>query len=119
MTIIHYLLPAGSFSAFHRVHSDELWHHAGGDPLELHVIEPSGAHESHRLGVPGGPAIPHVVVPAGAWQAARPLGTRHALVSCTVAPGFDFGDFEMTAEAELLAVRPDLGRLFRALCRSG
>ncbi|HET8725697.1 MAG TPA: cupin domain-containing protein [Anaeromyxobacteraceae bacterium] len=118
LTVIHYLLPAGAFSAFHRVHSDEVWQHAGGDPLELHVIDPTGAYEVHRIGVAApGSGVPHVVVPAGHWQAARPTGLRHALASCTVAPGFEFQDFEMARPDALEALRPDLARLIRSLCR--
>jgi predicted cupin superfamily sugar epimerase len=115
MTLIHYLLPSGSFSAFHRVHADEVWQHAGGDPLELHVIDPGGAHEVHRLGKGG---LPHAVVPAGWWQAARVRGERYALLGCTVAPGFDFADFEMARAEELLRIRPDLRAVVGSLCRA-
>jgi predicted cupin superfamily sugar epimerase len=118
LTVIRYLLPAGSFSGFHRVHSDEVWQHSGGDPLELHVIDPSGAHTIHRLGSGGGADVsPHVVVPAGHWQAARPVSGRHVLATCTVAPGFDFADFEMARVEDLLLLRPDLAAIIRALCR--
>jgi hypothetical protein len=118
LTVIHYLLPDGSFSAFHRVHSDEVWHHAGGGPLEIHVIDAAGAHEVHRVGRAGtGVAVPHVVVPAGSWQAARPVGGHHVLASCSVSPGFDFADFEMACEADLLRLRPDLAGIIRELCR--
>ncbi len=120
LTVIHYLLPAGAFSAFHRVHADEAWHHAGGDALELHVLSPEGEHVVHLLGPSGHPgAAPHAVVSAGAWQAARPLGGRHVLASCTVAPGFHFDDFEMARVEDLLALRPDLEPLLRALCQPG
>jgi hypothetical protein len=61
--------------------------------------------------------VPHVVVPAGHWQAARPLGSRHALASCSVAPGFHFDDFEMARHEELVLLRPDLASLIRSLCR--
>ncbi len=118
LTVIDYLLPSGAFSAFHRVHADEVWHHAGGDPVEIHVLTPSGAHEMHRVGGSGtAVAIHHVVVPAGHWQAARSMGRRHALVNCTVGPGFDFADFEMAREEDLLRLRPDLASLIRGLCR--
>jgi hypothetical protein len=94
LTLIHFLLPAGGFSGFHRVSSDEAWHHVGGDPVELHLLGPDGAHRVVRLdaALPDG-AQDHAVVPAGAWQAARPSGDRagYSLVSCAVAPGFEFG----------------------------
>ena len=118
LTVIHYLLPAGAFSAFHRVHSDEVWQHVGGGPLEIHVVDPSGAHEVQRVGREGtGVVVPHVVVPAGSWQAARPAGRHHVLACCMVAPGFEFADFEMAREADLVRLRPDLARVFRELCR--
>ncbi len=96
-TAIYYLLPAGAASARHRVASDEAWHHYRGDPLELTVEHPGGRTERLVLGpdVLAGQR-PQAVVPAGAWQAARPLGTRYALCGCTVAPGFDFADFELS-----------------------
>lgn len=95
-TAIYYLLPAGARSARHRVASDEAWHHYAGDPLELTVEHLDGRREVLVLGpeVAAGQR-PQAVVPAGAWQAARPLGDRFALCGCTVAPGFDFADFEL------------------------
>jgi predicted cupin superfamily sugar epimerase len=60
-TSIYFLLPATSFSAFHRIHSDELWHFHAGDPLELHLLHPDGRHEV----LPVGP---------GAFQAVGPRG---------------------------------------------
>jgi predicted cupin superfamily sugar epimerase len=103
MTAIYFLLPAGTVSTLHRVHSDELWVHADGDAVELHVVSPRGRHEVVGLRPAG-----HAVVPAGHWQAARPAGRRYALVTCVVAPGFDFEDFE-------LARREELARSFPAL----
>ena len=118
LTVVHYLLPSGTFSGFHRVQADEVWQFAGGGTLELHVIEPGGAHETFRIGRAGaGGVLPHVVVPAGCWQAARPAGPSHVLVNCTVAPGFDWADFEMAREEDLLRVRPDLASTIRGLCR--
>ncbi len=116
-TVIHFLLPGGAVSAFHRVQSDELWHHAGGDPIDLHILEPSGGYAIHRVGPLGPPGtLSHQVVPAGAWQAARPLGSGHALLTCIVAPGFHFGDFEMADAEVLVRLRPDLADTLRALC---
>ena len=92
-TVIHYLLRQGEHSHWHRVDADEIWcFHAGG-PLELRISS-GETTERHRLAAELSAGKPHVVVPAGMWQAARPLGT-HSLVSCIVAPGFEFSGFEM------------------------
>jgi len=105
-TAIYFLLPAGTFSAFHRVASDEAWHHYDGDPIDLHLIE-DGAYSRVRLGrgLAAGERPQHVVR-AGVWQAAAPVGDRWALCGCTVAPGFDFADFEMPSRAALVALFP-------------
>jgi uncharacterized protein len=117
-TAIYFLLPAGSFSAFHRVRSDEVWHHYGGDPLALHVIGESGERATFRVGgdLASGEE-PQAVVPAGAWQAAEPLGRRFSLCGCTVAPGFDFADFELADRAELAARFPRHRELIERLTR--
>jgi predicted cupin superfamily sugar epimerase len=106
-TGIYYLLPAGTLSALHRVGSDEVWHYYDGDPLELHTLDAAGVHTVTRLGrdLAAGERPQHVV-PAGVWQAARPLGQRFTLCGCTVAPGFDFADFEMPSRAELQPLFP-------------
>jgi predicted cupin superfamily sugar epimerase len=109
LTTIHYLLPAGSFSRWHRVLSDEAWHFAEGAPLELLVCEPGETTVRRALlGPAGAEAGPVEVVPAGCWQAARSLG-GYTLVGCTVGPGFEFADFR------LLADEPDAARRIRAL----
>jgi hypothetical protein len=117
-TAIYFLLPAGTFSAFHRVRSDEVWHHYDGDPVALHVIA-EGAHSVVRLGrdLASGEA-PQAVVPANAWQAAEPIGERFALCGCTVAPGFDFADFELARSKDLAARFPDLAPIVARLTRT-
>jgi len=117
-TAIYFLLPAGTFSAFHRVRSDEVWHHYGGDPLALHVIGGDGALSTFRLGrdLEAGEA-PQAVVLASSWQAAEPLGERSSLCGCTVAPGFDFADFELPSREEMLANLAMHGEWVRALTR--
>ncbi len=118
-TAIYFLLPAGVFSAFHRVASDEVWHHYDGDALELHVIDDAGIHEIVLLGrdLAAGERPQHVV-PAGAWQAAIPRGERFTLCGCTVAPGFDFADFAMPPRAELLSAFPAHADVVTRLTRS-
>ncbi len=116
-TAIYFLLPAGTFSALHRVRSDEVWHHYAGDPVELHTIDEQGTHSVTMLGPLLEAQRPQHVVPAGTWQAAVPLGGRYALCGCTVAPGFDFADFEMPPREALVrahpALRPAIERLTR------
>ena len=97
-TAIYFLLPAGVFSALHRVSSDEVWHHYEGDPLELVLLHDDGRREDVVLG----DGAYQAVVPAGVWQAAAPRGDRYTLCGCTVAPGFDFADFEMPSREVLL-----------------
>jgi hypothetical protein len=118
-TAIYFLLPAGTFSAFHRVASDEVWHHYDGDPLDLHEIDDAGNYTLVALGrdLNKGERPQHVV-PAGKWQAAVPRGDRHTLCGCTVAPGFDFRDFEMPPRAELARLFPKQAELVARLSRS-
>lgn len=97
-TAILFLLNPGEQSQWHRVASDELWIHQHGGPLDLALAGTADDPQEERtvrLGedyVAGD--VPQALVPAGAWQAARPLGAA-VLVTCVVTPGFDFADFEL------------------------
>lgn len=103
LTSIYFLLPAGSVSRWHRVRSDELWHHCEGAPLELWLAQPDTFElRTLRLGPLDGEQAPVHGVPAGAWQAARSTGA-YTLVSCSVGPGFEFADFELLADHPELA----------------
>mgnify|MGYP002381965885 FL=1 len=117
-TAIYFLLPAGVFSALHRVRSDEVWHHYDGDPLELHLLD----EWDHQVVILGRDfekgQVPQQVVRAGVFQAARPLGSRFTLCGCTVAPGFDFADFEMPSREELLAQWPQHEAIIHELTRA-
>lgn len=99
-TAIYFLLAPGEESRWHRVRSTELWLWHSGGPLTLELggsgPDPSDEPEVLTLGpkVAAG-QHPQVVVPADAWQAARPAGHEPVLVSCVVSPGFDFTDFEL------------------------
>ena len=93
-TAILYLRRAGEVSRWHRVDAAELWHWYGGAPLLLEVKHGETRHE-YRLGPDWHEGdYPHAAVPAHAWQSARSLGAW-TLLGCTVAPGFDFGGFEL------------------------
>jgi predicted cupin superfamily sugar epimerase len=99
-TLIHFLLPAGEHSAWHRVRSDEVWlAHTGAVVLELggDGDRPTPGHQvTVGVDVALGQTA-QAVVPAGVWQRTRP-GETDALVSCVVSPGFDFADFELLEE---------------------
>ena len=92
-TAIYFLLKAGEASRWHRVDAAEVWHFYRGAPLELRI-----GRQLYVLGPNVDEAqAPQIVVPPNAWQAARSLGD-YTLVGCTVAPGFDFGHFEIAAD---------------------
>ena len=119
-TAIYFLLPYGSFSAFHRIKSDEVWHFYEGCPLNIHVIHPNGQYECLNLGndLNNGESY-QLVVPANAWFASEPVGEpgTFSLVGCTVSPGFDFSDFELAAAAVLIHQFPLHQQLISRLCR--
>ena len=107
-TAIYFLLPEGTKSKLHRILSDEVWHFYLGDPLTIVQISPKGDVEKIVLGhdVQAGQKVQHVV-PAGFWFGASPnSGSRFSFVGCTVAPGFDFADFEMGTRSSLLQQFP-------------
>jgi len=95
LTCIHFLLRAHEISAWHQVDASEVWHFAAGAPLFLNLSQDGHATEAHRLGpdVLAGER-PHVVVRPGCWQTAKSLGAW-TLVSCIVAPAFEFRGFEL------------------------
>ena len=119
-TAIYFLLTSDTFSALHRIRSDEQWHFYAGSGLTVHVIEPAGEYRAIGLGqdLERGETF-QAVVPAGCWFGAsvdEPGG--FALVGCTVAPGFDFADFEMGDRGELIREYPRHRELIERLTRS-
>jgi predicted cupin superfamily sugar epimerase len=118
-TFIYFLLAEKDFSAFHRVlGSDEIWHLYSGGPLELHTIDDAQRYMKHVLTTDLARGEPALVVPGGRWQAARLApGADWAFCGCTVAPGFDFADFEMPPASELVARFPAHERAIRELTR--
>jgi len=103
-TSIYFLLHKSEISAFHRIKSDELWHFHAGSTLTVHIITPDGEYKALQLGADCTNAISFQgVVPAGCWFGAEVTGSGDfALAGCTVAPGFDFTDFEMAERESLL-----------------
>lgn len=118
-TAIYFLLEQGDFSAFHRIKSDECWHFYEGETLLIHVLQQNGEYVCKRMGrnLKEGEVL-QFVVPDGAWFASEPaVESSFALVGCTVAPGFDFADFEMAKERSLLQLYPKHEALIKRLCR--
>ncbi|MFM0067911.1 cupin domain-containing protein [Paraburkholderia aspalathi] len=106
-TAIYYLLCDGAHSAWHRIKSDEVWHFYAGEPLNVHVLDEAGRLITHTLGnaLTHPDAVFQAVVPAGLWFAAGCADpATFALVGCTVAPGFEFSEFEL-ADVEALKAR--------------
>lgn len=118
-TAIYFLLEEQDFSAFHRLRSDEVWHFYVGVRLVAHVIDEEGRYSEILLGSdPEAGEVPQAVVKAGSWFASRVRdGKSFALVGCTVAPGFDFEDFELGRREELVAKYPQHRELIERLTR--
>lgn len=116
-TGIYFLLPKGNFSAFHKINQDELWHHYDGASLQVHIISEAGIYSTIRLGKdPDQGEMPMGVVPAGAYFAAESDGA-YSLVGCTVAPGFDFEDFDLPDQASLIGRFPEHTELIKRFTR--
>jgi len=117
-TAIYYLLMAGDISALHRIKSDEIWHFYAGMPLTIHVITTEGKHCSLQLGsnIADGESF-QCIVPAGCWFGAETDDDGYSLVGCTVAPGFDFTDFEMGSRETLMQQYPELASIIRRMTR--
>jgi predicted cupin superfamily sugar epimerase len=108
-TAIYFLVTRAQPTTFlHRLKSDELFHLYEGGPLEVLLLRDDGSAEVRRLGLDlAGGERPQLVIPAGTWFAVElAAGASHCLFGCTVAPGFDFADFELAAGPELAARHP-------------
>jgi predicted cupin superfamily sugar epimerase len=116
-TAIYYLLMSGTCAVMHRVASDEIFHFYLGDSVEMLHLYPDGGARTPTLGTDlAAGELPQVIVPRGVWQGARLRpGGRCALMGTTVAPGFQFDDFEFGSRAELIAAFPDHADLISAL----
>lgn len=99
-TAVYFLLHPGEHSRWHLVRSDEMWLWHSGGPLELRLggkgPRPSAPGDALLLGADlAAGQRPQALVPGGTWQSATPASQSAVLVSCVVAPGFDFEDFRL------------------------
>lgn len=120
-TAIYYLLTddPDSFSALHRLPTDEIYHFYLGDPVELFLLRADGGSDRIVLGpdLARGERV-QFVVPRGVWQGSRVIaGGRYALLGTTMAPGFEFVDFEAGDAGRLAARHPGRAEVIRALTR--
>lgn len=116
-TSIYYLLENKDFSGFHRIASDEIWYFHKGQPLIIHVIQNDGSLISHELSDENTGSF-SIIVQAGLWFAAElKTGVGFALVSCAVAPGFEFSEFEMAKRVDLVSEYPQHEALLTRMCR--
>ncbi len=114
-TSIYFLLTAETFSAFHRLASDETWHFYRGDPVTLDIIDASGRYETRTLG--DGDALQTTVVAGAHFAAHVESANGFAFVGCDVSPGFEFSEFHLTTRSMLTAAYPHLAPLIARYTR--
>lgn len=118
-TTIYYLLTPETFSAMHRLQSDEVYHFYLGSPVEMLNLYPDGEVRTITLGpdILGGMQL-QTVVPRGVWQGSRLMkGGEFALLGTTMSPGFDPADYEHGAREKLIEAFPEARDLITALTR--
>ncbi len=117
---IYFLLTSDSFSAFHKLQADELWHFYAGNTVTLFLISSNGDLNTLQLGNPiqSPKAQFQILVPPQTWFAAAVLEENsYALVGCTLSPAFDFEDFELGKRAYLLKEFPQHPHLIHQYTR--
>ena len=119
-TSIYFLLDENQFSAFHKIKSDELWHFYDGSAIKLYLISEDGKLEIQNVGINiDRNEVPQIVIPKNVWFAAEPIDRgSYTLVGCTVAPGFDFNDFELGERKDLIRKFPHHRELITKFTRS-
>ena len=118
-TGIYFLLTSNTFSAFHRIKQDEMWHFYKGSSLKLHIISESGKYSNAIIGNNlEKDEAPQFTVKARDWFAAEVLNdNNYSLVGCTVSPGFDFRDFELPKRTDLVSKFPQHSEIITRLTR--
>ena len=116
-TNIYFLLKSGDVSHFHRLKSDEVWYYHGGSPLTIHVIDSLGNYQEIKLGldIENGEK-PQAIVPKNTIFGSSVIEEdTFSLVGCMVSPGFNFEDFELFTQDELIAAYPQHEQIIKRL----
>ncbi|MEM9077954.1 MAG: cupin domain-containing protein [Bacteroidota bacterium] len=118
-TCIYFLLTSDTFSAFHKIKQDEIWHFYSGSALKLSMISENGNYSEHIIGADFNSGhVPQFVVPGEFWFGAKTLEPNsYSFVGCTVSPGFDFDDFILPSQTILLEKYPQHEAIIRELTR--
>jgi uncharacterized protein len=115
-TSIYFLLRSDDLSHFHRLKSDELWYYHAGSPLTIHVIDERGEYKEMKLGLNlDRGELPQVLVPKNSIFGSSVMEEGFSLVGCMVSPGFDFEDFELFYQDDLLKVYPEHEQIIRKM----
>jgi predicted cupin superfamily sugar epimerase len=118
-TAIYYSLTADTFSELHRLPTEEVFHLYLGGPMRMLQLFPDGGGREILI---GGDILagqhPQVIVPPGVWQGSRlEPGVEFVLLGATMAPGFDYADYEQGRRAELMERYPEYAAIIRELTR--
>lgn len=118
-TSIYYLLESGDKSHFHRIKSDEVWHHYEGSSITIHMITQAGSYRKMHIGkILQEGQKPQKIVPANCWFGVMvDEPDSYTLCGCTVSPGFDFDDFEMADRSSLLKKYPGHEAIIKQLTK--
>jgi len=119
-TCIYFLLTSDTFSAFHKIKQDEIWHFYAGAPIKLYIISEEGVYSEQIIGTNFSEGqIPQFVVPGNHWFAAKTITNNdYSFAGCSVSPGFDFKDFELPGRKELIAKFPEHKEIITGLTHS-
>ena len=117
-TAIYYLLKDEDKSHFHKVLSDEIWLYHQGETIEIYEMDNSGNLIIHHLGIDiQNGEVPQIVIPKNHWFAAKIKNhIGYCLVSCIVAPGFEFEDFVLANKEDLLKQHPQYQEIIEQMC---
>lgn len=116
-TSIYFLLRSQDVSHFHRLKSDELWYFHAGSPLTVHIIDEAGTYRQSKVGldIENGES-PQVLVPKGCiFGSTVDQPDAYSLVGCMVSPGFDFADFELFTQQQLMTDYPQHEKIIKQL----